>query len=128
MNTRVEDCVACTERRAEMRQLECGHVVLCQHCSREVFRRERRCPTCRTKMLLPLLRWGAYPPLEHEEEHFYDAFDYAVREAGNDLEYIVKAMRGMDGTGRGGSAGPMTGGTRGRGTPRAAVHCQPYYG
>ena len=42
-------CVVCQDQDAELAVVDCGHLSMCQDCSKLVMSTSRECPLCRTR-------------------------------------------------------------------------------
>jgi len=47
------NCVVCQDQQATMAVVDCGHLALCQPCSDAIMRSTRKCPICRTSIVMP---------------------------------------------------------------------------
>lgn len=45
-------CVVCQDQDAELAVVDCGHLSMCQDCSKLVMSTSKECPLCRTRSVL----------------------------------------------------------------------------
>lgn len=49
------ECVVCMERAPEVRNMPCGHVVMCQLCAAAVLQSSKGCPMCRSDFVIEIV-------------------------------------------------------------------------